>query len=150
VALTLLGVAGHASLGATPAQATLSGPGVSTGKNITVFHNLDFVGVFGYGPVGEPITVDVIRDGVKIGTATGPAVETLEGPGLEVNHGPNGTPQPGDCWAGDTPDIQPGDRVVVTSAGVQNEVTVDNIRFTGRPALDPVTGDVVVSGIAQS
>jgi LysM repeat protein len=149
VAVTLLGVAAQACLSAAPAQATLTGPGVSAGKNITVFHNLDFVGVFGYGPVGEQITVDVIRDGVTIGTATGPAVDTPEGPGLEVNHGPEGEPQPGDCWSGATPDIRPGDRVVVTSAGVQNEVTVDNIRFTGQPAEDPTTGDVVVSGVAQ-
>lgn len=97
VALTVLGVAGQAGLGATPALASLTGPGVGVGRNITVFHNLDFVGVYGYGPAGEPITVDVVRDGVTIGTATGPSVDTTQGPGLEVNHGPVGTPQPGDC-----------------------------------------------------
>jgi hypothetical protein len=149
VALTVLGVAAQACLGAAPALASLTGPGVSAGKNITVFHNLDFVGVYGYGPVGEPITVEVVRDGVTIGTATGPSVDTAQGPGLEVNHGPKGLPQPGDCWTGTTPNIRPGDRILVTSAGTQDEVTVDNIRYTGIPAEDPNTGDIVVSGVAQ-
>jgi Big-like domain-containing protein len=145
----VIGVAAQACVGVSPAQASLTGPGVGAGRNITVFHNLDFVGVFGYGPVGDPITVDVIRGGVKIGTTTGPSVDTAEGPGLEVNHGPLGTAQPGDCWTGTTPDIRPGDRIVVTSGGVQDEVTVDNIRYTGQPSLDPSTGDITVAGIAQ-
>jgi hypothetical protein len=149
LALTVLGIAAQACLGAAPAMASLTGPGVSAGKNITVTHNLDFVGVYGYGPVGEPITVDVVRDGVTIGTATGPSVDTAQGPGLEVNHGPKTAAQPGDCWTGTTPNIRPGDRVVVTSAGTQDEVTVDNIRYTGQPAEDPSTGDIVVSGIAE-
>jgi hypothetical protein len=147
--LAVFAIAAQACLGAAPAMASLTGPGVSAGKNITVFHNLDFVGVYGYGPVGEPITVDVVRDGVTIGTATGSSVDTAQGPGLEVNHGPKGIPQPGDCWTGTTPNIRPGDRILVTSASTHDEVTVDNIRYTGKPAEDPTTGDIVVSGSAQ-
>jgi hypothetical protein len=140
-----------AALGATtvPASASLTGPGVDAGQNITVFHNLDFVAVFGYGPIGTVITVDVIRDGVRIGTATGPTVDTPEGPGLEINHGPEGIPQPGDCWDRVTPDIRPGDRIVVTEGADTDEVTVDDIRFTGAPAGDTTSDAVLVSGIAQ-
>src|SRR5215213_10963310 len=104
---TLLG-AGLAAT-AVPAWASLTGPGVDAGQNITVFHNIDFVGVFGYGPTGSVVTVDVIRAGVRIGTVTAPTVDTPEGPGLEINHGPVGLAQPGDCWEGTTPDIQPGE-----------------------------------------
>ncbi len=86
IALTVLGLAAQSGLTALPAGATLSGPGVSAGKNITVFHNIDMVAVFGYGTVGQSITVDVLRGTTKIGTATGPAVLTDEGPGLEVSH----------------------------------------------------------------
>jgi Bacterial Ig-like domain len=151
LALTVLAASAQACLGAAPALAALTGPGVSAGKNITVFHNLDFVGVYGYGPVGDPITVDVVRNGVTIGTATGPSVNTRQGPGLEINHGPKTIPQPGDCWTGTTPNIRPGDRILVTSTstGTQDEVTVDNIRYTGPATEDPNTGDIVVSGIAQ-
>ena len=147
IALTVLGVAAQTCLSAGPASATLTDPGVSAGKNITVFHNIDMVAVFGYGPVGESITVEVHRDGTKIGTATGPAVLTDEGPGLEVNHGVDGTPAAGDCWSGAAPDIRPGDTVTVRSGGLVNRVTVDNIHYTGRPSVAS-NGDVVVSGVA--
>jgi hypothetical protein len=136
-------------LTALPGWASLTGAGVDAGKNITVFHNIDFVAIFGYGPVGDIVTVDVIRDGVTIGTATGPTVDTPEGPGLEVNHGPVGDPQPGDCWEGHTPDIQPGDRIVVTQGADTDEVTVDDIRFTEAPFEDPTNGDILVRGIAK-
>ncbi|MGY1742840.1 MULTISPECIES: Ig-like domain-containing protein [unclassified Blastococcus] len=139
-----------ALVGTAPASATPTGPGVGLNKNITVFHNLDFVGVFGYGSPGSTIRVEVIRAGVVIGVAQGPAWSTPEGVGLEVNHGlETGTPLPGDCWAGGVPDIRPGDRVVVTAGTLRNEVTVDDIRFTGPPEADPVTSDVLVHGIAK-
>src|SRR5215213_2966137 len=144
---TLLG-AGLAAT-AVPAWASLTGPGVDAGQNITVFHNIDFVGVFGYGPTGSVVTVDVIRAGVRIGTVTAPTVDTPEAPGLEINHGPVGLAQPGDCWEGTTPDIQPGDRIVVTEGTDSDEVTVDDIRFTGPAVEDPTTGDVLVRGVAR-
>ena len=138
-----------AIVGIAPASASLTGPGVGLNKNITVFHNLDFVGVFGYGSIGSTVRVEVIRNGALIGVAAGPAVSTPEGLGLEVNHGlETGTPGPGDCWAGGTPDIRPGDRIVVTAGTVRNEVTVDDIRWTGAPEL-AANGDVVVRGVAN-
>jgi len=137
------------AIAASPAAASLTGPGVEDGQNITVFHNIDFIAIFGYAPVGQTVTIDVIRDGVTIGTTTGPTVDTPEGPGLEANHGPAGAPQPGDCWEGHTPDILPGDRIVVSEEGGDtDEVTVDDIRFTGSPTLQD-NGDITVSGIAR-
>ncbi|QIN81380.1 hypothetical protein GBA63_01125 [Rubrobacter tropicus] len=141
---------------AAPAQALPTGPGIQPGHNITVFHNLDFIAVFGY-QVGEELTVQVFRGDHMIGTATGPAVEADEGlpqnGALEVNHGPEGDPQPGDCWENFTPDILPGDRVVVTSAAgtVTEEVTVDGISMKA-PKDDTSTADpsdVIVEGRAS-
>ena len=148
-AATLLALSGL-TVAAAPASASLTGPGVDAGQNITVFHNVDFVGVFGYGPVGTTVTVDVVRAGVVVGTASGPTVDTPEGPGLEVNHGPVGAAAPGDCWTGTTPDVRPGDRIVVReSSGDTDEVTVDDLRWTGPPVQDAATGDVLVRGVAK-
>jgi hypothetical protein len=97
--------------GMSPASATLvDEEPVAPGRNITVFHNIDFVVAAGW-PVGEVITVEVLRNGVVVGSAAGPSVDTAEGPALEVNHGPAGTtPAPGDCWDSHTPDVRPGTR----------------------------------------
>ncbi len=48
---------------------------------------------------------------------------------------------------GGTPDIRPGDRIVVTAGTARNEVTVDDIRWTGAPEL-AANGDVVIRGVA--
>ena len=82
---------------AAPAGATLTGPGVRAGHNISVFANIDFVGVFGYS-VGAPMTVELVRNGHVINRVSAETVSTPEGGGLEINHGPAGAPQPGDCW----------------------------------------------------
>lgn len=128
-------------LSATPAQGTVVN--VADGHNVTVFHNIDFVAVFGY-TFGEELTVEVFRGDALIGTATGDAVGEAPEIGLEVNHGPEGVPQPGDCWEGTTPNIQPGDRIVVTSAGGTDEVIVDRIRFGAKGPRALPNGDVVV------
>jgi hypothetical protein len=128
------------ALNTGPAEGTVVGD-MTAGHNITVFHNIDFVATFGHA--AETLTVQVSRNGVVIGSSSGPTVDTPEGPGLEVNHGPEGTPVAGDCWVGHTPDIRPGDRVTVSGAGFTDTVIVDNIAFTGRPrALK--NGDIVV------
>jgi hypothetical protein len=137
------------AVGAVPASGQIAPAGVRAGKSITVFANIDFVAVFGYGPVGRKVTVRVVRNGVVIGSATGPTVSTPEGPGLEVNHGPEGAPAPGDCWSGHTPDIRPGDHIVVTDGAGRDEVIVDNIAFTGEPAED-LNGDVLVPFVAKT
>jgi hypothetical protein len=145
--LALCAVAGLIA-GVPPAGATLTGPGVANGHAIVVFHNIDFIAVSGYR-TGEELLVQVIRNGITIGSARGDAVGTPEGAGLEVNHGLEGAPAPGDCWDGHTPDIRPGDRITVTHPDGVDEVTVDDIRFTERPFLEEGTEDVVVRGVAK-
>jgi len=136
------------ALGAVSAVATVTGT-VGPGRNITVFHNIDMVGAFGWD-VGEELTVSVVRDGVTIGTARGPVVITPEGPGLEVNHEATTVPpEPGSCWDSFTPDIRPGDVVTATNGTETDEVTVDDLGFTGDPYLDEATGDVLVDGVAK-
>jgi hypothetical protein len=131
------------AVNAVPASGLQTGNGVRPGSNITVFHNIDFVAVFGYGPIGRQVTVRVLRNGVVIGSASGPAIDAEGSPGLEVNHGPEGAPRPGDCWDGHTPDIRPGDVIRVTDSRGTDQVTVDNIAFTGAPS-EEAGGDIVV------
>ena len=134
------------SLAATPAEGTVVN--VDPGHNITVFHNIDMVVAVGYDDA-DTLTVQVVRNGGVIGTATGDAVgDAVEGFGLEVNHGPEGVPAPGDCWEGNVPNIRPGDHIRVLTNGTQtDEVIVDRIRFRpGGPRLDG--RDVVVPFIA--
>jgi hypothetical protein len=140
---------------AVPAMALPTGPGIRDGKNVTVFHNLDFVAVFGY-EVGEQLTVEVFRGDHLIGSAFGPAVEVDEGlplnGALEVNHGPEGTAVQGDCWTGHTPDILPGDHIVVTdSTGATDEILVDDITMEApRDYTETAdTSDVAVEGRAS-
>ena len=148
-AATGLCVAATSVAAMSPTSATLGPNGITAGHNITVFHNIDFVAVSGW-PVGEQLTVEVLRNDVVIGSEIGTA-EDIEGSGgLEVNHGPEGTPADGDCWEGHTPDIRPGDTVRVTgSSGDVDDVIVDNITFSGPASEEPVTGDVVVRGVAR-
>src|SRR3954466_14874367 len=97
-----------------PEKASITGPGVRDAHNISVFHNIDFVSPTGY-TVGAPMTVDIVRNGHRIATVPADTVSTPAGGGLEINHGPAGTPQPGDCFTGFTPDIGPGDVIRVTA-----------------------------------
>jgi hypothetical protein len=110
---------------------------VEPGQNITVFHNIDMVAVSGYEPVGSPITVEVLRGGIMVGSSTGRTVAGPDGPGYEVNH------VGGACWDRNVPDIRPGDRVRVTHNGDVDEVAVDDIRFTSGPVLLDALGNPV-------
>ncbi len=134
--------------GSEPARASLTGPGVQPPHNITAFHNIDFVAVFGY-PVGARVTVDLVRAGHRVASATGAAAATPDGGALEVNHGPAGVPRPGDCWENYTPDVRPGDQIQVRHAGATEEVTVDEITIDQAPALLP-DGTIEVRGIART
>ena len=147
VVLVAAGGLAASALAAVPASATIVN--VEPGHNVTVFHNIDFVAVSGWGD-GEEITITVERRGALIGTATGPASdpELTGSSGLEVNHGPEGAPVAGDCWEGHTPDIRPGDRISVTNNVVTDTVVVDNIAFTGRPR-EMRDGDIVVPFVAK-
>src|SRR5438477_1815001 len=104
--------------------------------SIIVFPQRDFLSM-----VGDPntaVTVNLVRNGVVIGTASG----TTDSAGvIEVNH-PGGV-----CWTGFTPDILPQDVVqLLTAPGVGESVTTQNV--TAVPAVD-VGGTIVVHGTAQ-
>jgi len=125
-------VAGGAAV--APASASLVG-GMAAGYNITTIHNIDMVVVSAPAvtPDGVNAKVEIKRDGAVVATAVGPIVMTREGPAMEVNHGPEGTPGPGDCWdTAKTNDIvQVGDHVVFSVDGVRKgEVIVDDLRLT--------------------
>jgi hypothetical protein len=145
--------AGVASLAPTavntvPAEGTVVN--VNPAHNITVFANIDFVATFGHG-AADNLTVEVRRNGVVIGTATGEVfAEDPAAPdfGLEVNHGPEGAPVAGDCWqsaggANATPDIRAGDRVRVIGPSGTDTVIVDDLAYQGRPR-ELRNGDIVV------
>src|SRR5881397_1054823 len=85
---------------ASPALAAISSPPAFP-REITVFPERDFA-VVDLWPAHQDFRMDVLRNGVIIGTAFG----TTDAAGLaEVNH-PGGF-----CWTGFTPDILPGDTV---------------------------------------
>lgn len=156
IAVLAAALLAFAALAATtlPAGASPTEPGsVRSGKNVTVFHDADFIAAFGH-KLDERLTVDVYRGEHRIATASGPAVGTEEGSGLEVNHGPAGAAAPGDCWEGVTPDILPGDRVVVTdSAGATDSVFVDQVSIDPAGPVDTNPADpfapVVLEGRAS-
>lgn len=125
-------------------------------KTVGVAHNLDLVATSGYN-VGDPVEIQVFRNGVQIGEAAGPAAE-LEGVGLEVNHGTEAA-VPGDCWNNVTPDILPGDEVRVNGDGGTDSVVVPNINFdeidggpteiaADDPTRDLLAGDIIFEGNA--
>jgi hypothetical protein len=150
--LTAAAVAGAAALGAyAEAAPAAEGPqGIRAGRNITVFHNIDMVGAFGH-PIGVQTQVDVFRGGHRIASTRGATVDAADdGGALEVNHGPAGAPLPGDCWDVATPDVRPGDRVVVSNpggpAGV-DEAIVDDIRLvSNRTVTVDAAGQEVPAG----
>jgi Chitobiase/beta-hexosaminidase C-terminal domain len=123
---------------------------VDANRNVGIFHNIDFVAGFGW-QVGQPMTVEVFRNDQRIGSATGPTIAVDEGlplqGALEVNHGPEGAPQPGDCWTNFTPDIQPGDRVEVTQGLETDSVVIDPITVDRGPFVNS-DGHVQVEGRA--
>src|SRR5256885_10318761 len=98
---------------APPALAVISSPPAFP-HEVTVFPQRDFVTVDGW-PANTDVRVDVLRNGVNIGTAVGKTDAT----GLaEINH-PGGF-----CWIGFTPDIMAGD--VVQATRVDNPTVGDS------------------------
>src|SRR3954447_3680177 len=107
--------------------------------DVTVFPMRDFVSVT--EDPNTDIRVDVIRNGVNVGTATG----TTGADGLlEVNH-PGGV-----CWIGFTPDILAGD--VVQATEVANPTVGDATRTSEISVETPtlVGGNVVIHGNTPS
>lgn len=115
-------------------------------QSITTFLDRDMVALAGY-PVGLVVSVDVLRGGVSVGHTSGPTVadpKTGEGI-LEVNHGPAGTPAPGECWDA-TPNIVAGDVIQVTATGVNDSMTVADVGFPSAPVDNGGTVSMQVSG----
>jgi hypothetical protein len=127
------------SLAAAPsALAVINTPPVMP-HDVTVFPMRDFVSVT--EDPNTAIRVDVIRNGVNVGTATG----TTGADGLlEVNH-PGGV-----CWMGFTPDIMAGD--VVQATEVANPTVGDATRTSEISVENPtlVGGNVVIHGNTPS
>jgi len=112
---------------------------------VVVFPERDFVVTEG-GPAGKSLTFEIWRQGFRIGVASSedvaPAMTTDADGLLEINH-PGGL-----CWQGSTPDIQPGDRLVVFDNANPTDgyaVTTQGVRAT---STEIVGNDVVVHGVA--
>jgi hypothetical protein len=84
-------------------------------------------------PGGVPVTAELVRNGLVIGTAPGLPLGTT----LDVNK------LPGACWAGFTPEVRAGD---VIRAGGQS-MTVPSVSVNTPSPPDP-TGNVTVTGSA--
>lgn len=111
--------------------------------NIVVFPDRDFLGLEGYaGQAGKTALIEVQRDGAVVGSTSGPIING--DPALEVNH-PGGV-----CWGNETslqvtPDIKPGDTVVLKVEGqVLGDTTVADAYVDQGAALNGST--VTVTG----
>jgi hypothetical protein len=143
-----LSVGAIASLAvAAPALAVPSEPPVLP-HSIISFPQRDFVSAAGFAQ-GNNVTVNVIRNGVTIGTSTVIAAQDdTTTPGfdgmVEVNHPGGG------CWLNTTPDILPGDivRTTVAGSGVQDQTHSANV--TTQAPTNPSPGTIVVHGSAQT
>ncbi len=112
---------------------------------VTIFPQRDFVSVEWNG-TGRQLSFDLTRNGVAIGHAqsdqVNPPLRTDPAGLLEVNH-PGGL-----CWSGSTPDVLPGDRLMVTETGNPADgVAATTVNVTAQPA-EQVGTDIVVHGAA--
>lgn len=134
--------------GALLAAGALAGPAaadVRAGNTVTAFPDRDMIVVEG-GYSGS-VTVEVLRNGVTIGRAAGPAQDLADGiSGLEVNHGPAGAARPGDCWDAVTPDVRGGDVIRVTDdrAGA-DEMVVGGVSLDPAGPQEALDGSIVLA-----
>ena len=124
--------------------------GVDSPRSIEVFHGIEFVGLVNY-PARTDVRVDVLRDGVVIGSTT----QKTDASGLmEINHLGGGLFPAGDCWdPGNTPDIKPGDRVLSTilSNGEQDSTAVRDIMiYEDQTTVDTANNTITLKGHARS
>jgi hypothetical protein len=125
---------------------------VQPGRTIEAFIGTDLVNVQGY-PANTQVTIEVLRRGILIGSATG--MTDAEG-FLEVNHAGGGPFPLGDCFEGDaTPDVRAGDVVRVRTAsdpaGVFDSAVVRDLGVN----FDTITtnvnaGTITISGHVRS
>jgi hypothetical protein len=143
---------------AAPAQATVVTP-TPAGATVLVAHNVDFISLEGFPT--DPTVVEVVRAGQVIGTHSGTPVDA-DGAGvdpslMDINHG---TDEGNTCFTGAfTPDILPGDHIVIRQTGASpdggvtpgavttSELVVDDIKTTEGPSLSG--GNVIVRGTAS-
>src|SRR3954447_22575462 len=128
------------SLVAAPsALAVISSPPAFP-HEVTVFPERDFVAVDGW-PANTGVRVDVLRNGVNVGTATW----TTDAAGLaEINH-PGGA-----CWTGFTPDILPGDVVQATELANPANGDATRVGLVSVQQGTVVGGNVVIHGTAMT
>ena len=139
LATTIGGLSAVLALGGISSPASAADPVHS----ITVQKDESIVVVEGLTE-GDPVQVEVRRNGVQVGSALGVAppggmfelnhkIEPVEPPVVdppvddEVEENDTGTAV---CWTGSTPDILGGDVVRVTSGAVEEEVVVTDIDVT--------------------
>src|SRR4051812_2404546 len=120
---------------AAPALGAISSPPAFP-REVTVFPERDFAVVDGW-PADQDFLLQVLRNGVVIGTATG----TTDADGLaEVNH-PGGF-----CWTGWTPDILPGDTVQALELDGTGALKLDG---GGQPIGDRTLSALITAQPAQ-
>ena len=129
-------------LSTTPAEGTVVN--VAEGHNITVFHNIDFVAVFGY-TLGESLTVEVFRGGRR-SSAPPPGTRRARHPRSDSRSttAPRVCPSPATAGRALRRTSDPVITSVVTSLSGVDEVIVDRIRFTARGPRALRNGDIVV------
>jgi hypothetical protein len=152
IAVSLLSAALLAASGLVAVPASAAVP--TAPDNIVVFPDRDFLGLEGYVRyANQSATIEVHRNGKVVGSTIGPIVDG--DPALEVNH-PGGV-----CWGQGTnlpvtPDIVPGDKIVVKVGGTEvGDTTVADAFVTEGAALaaDGVTLTVkgrIASGVNRS
>jgi hypothetical protein len=141
-----VGVLGLVALAVPAIASAVNEPPVPP-HSIISFPQRDFVSAAGF-QASESVTVNVIRNGVTIGTSEpitpqdDPKTPGFDGI-VEVNHPGGG------CWLTTTPDILPGDVVRTTAqgSGAQDQTTTANV--TADAPTNPAPGTVVITGTAQ-
>jgi hypothetical protein len=114
---------------AAPALGAISSPPAFP-QEVTIFPERDFV-VVDLWPANQDVLVQVLRNGVVIGSATA----KTDGNGLaEINH-PGGF-----CWTGFTPDILPGDTVQALELDATGALKLDG---AGQPIGDSTTSSLI-------
>ena len=99
----------------------------------------------GYSPAAGPVTVDVRRGGLRIGTSGSLLVPA--GGIVEINHPVDPVDAPPTCWSASTPNIVNGDVIRVTQNGVIETSEVRNLTVQAPVETDSVT--IEVHGTAQ-
>jgi len=141
----------NGAAGTAAVAVQLSGAGLITNNIVPFPHapialnsflNRDFVSLLGWIP-GEALTVQVIRQGVVVGSAFN-VIAHPDGI-AEVNH------PGGQCWEGTTPDLRAGDVLRVTRGdGSAYEMTEADVRVTQKATETfPGSGIVEMKGWAR-